>query len=391
MPQRFEHLGFYPQLLSHLPPPLSHELEYLKNFFAPYSKRVYLVGGVVRDLIRIELEKKPIKIVDLDIEVYGIDPKSFEKMMERLGAKGVGKSFFVYKYKNSIDISLPRIESKIAKGHRGFAVKVANDEKEASLRRDFRMNALMLNIFTTQLLDFWGGVRDIAHRCIAIIDPKKFQEDSLRVLRGMQFSARFGYKIEKQSAALMASMDLSDLSKERIFWEFEKMFQASYLHYGLYYLITLHIERKIFGVCSTFFPTAWELACNRKNFEKDIYRYYFLYIYIKNQHRSFTPFLEKLAAPNAYHKAFKKQKYLPKSRTDRFLAALSLLYPLRLWLGNYAKDVKMRAKKFGLWEKKFQGIKAAELLEEGYSGKELGLELRRRNLMLIRKMFKGKQ
>lgn len=350
-----------------------------------------MVGGSVRDMLRIMLHQEQVDVVDLDLEVYGIDEERFGVLMQKLGAKGVGKSYFVYKYKEHIDISLPRIESKVGVGHKAFVVQLARDEKEASRRRDFRMNALMLSIFDATLLDFWDGIEDIVKKRIAIIDEEKFKEDSLRVLRGMQFSARFGYKIEPRSCEVMRSIELSDLSKERIFWEFEKMFLAKNLHFGLYALATLHIDRKIFDVVFTrelFVKIAKELIDAQKNFQKELYKFYFLYIVAKNLHKNFLYFLDRLQTPNEYYKIFRKQKSLPKRRSDRFLAAMAMRMPLRQYLGNYKEDVTIRAKRFGFWNQKFAPISAKELMALGYSGKELGLELRRRTLQIIRKRFK---
>ena len=101
------------------------------SLLKPYTKRAYLVGGAVRDIL---MNKTP---TDFDIEIYDITPQEFEKIMDKINAKGVGKSFFVYKYKN-FDLSLPRIENKTGHGHKGFSVKLTNDEKTASLRRDFK-------------------------------------------------------------------------------------------------------------------------------------------------------------------------------------------------------------------------------------------------------------
>lgn len=383
----------FPDYEKLLPKNLKDELHFLKKFFSPYTSRIYLVGGAVRDLIRKRYLNEKIDIVDLDLEVYGVEPKDFEKLMKDLNAKGVGKSFFVYKYKENIDISLPRVESKIGVGHKGFKVDLAKDEKEASLRRDFKMNALMLNIYSGKILDFWGGIEDIFNKKISIIDEEKFKEDSLRVLRAMQFSARFGYKIDKKSCEIMREIELNDLSKERIFWEFEKMFKAKFLHFGLYYLISLDIDKKIFNLKLNriFYKSAFEYIKNRDFFEKHIYKFYFLYILSKNLHKKYNYFLDILQTPNEYYKIFKKQKFLPKNRTDRFLVALSMLYPLKNWLGNYKVDVKKRAKKFDVWDKSFDGgIFAKDLLKEGFSGKELGIELKRRRLEKIRKLYKGK-
>ncbi|MGM0623570.1 MAG: CCA tRNA nucleotidyltransferase, partial [Campylobacterota bacterium] len=88
------------------------------------------MGGAVRDA----LLGRPCH--DFDLEIHGCSPKEFDALMRALGAKGVGKSFFVYKYKD-IDIALPRTEKKIATGHRGFTVDLARGTKQASMRRDF--------------------------------------------------------------------------------------------------------------------------------------------------------------------------------------------------------------------------------------------------------------
>jgi tRNA nucleotidyltransferase (CCA-adding enzyme) len=125
------------------------DLKEIINFLKPHTKRAYLVGGALRDIL---MHKTP---TDFDIEIYDITPKKFEILMNKLGAKGVGKSFFVYKYKN-FDLSLPRTENKIDKGHKGFEVKICQNEKEASKRRDFTINSIMLNIFTNEILDFYS-------------------------------------------------------------------------------------------------------------------------------------------------------------------------------------------------------------------------------------------
>ena len=90
---------------SKLPTKFQKKLDILKNYLAPYTKRVYIVGGSVRDMLL------DIKVKDLDIEVYDIEPEIFDEIMSKLGAVGVGKSFFVYKW-SGFDISLPRLEKK---------------------------------------------------------------------------------------------------------------------------------------------------------------------------------------------------------------------------------------------------------------------------------------
>ncbi|MRJ02323.1 MAG: CCA tRNA nucleotidyltransferase [Epsilonproteobacteria bacterium] len=392
MPVSFNHGGLYPELLEDLPPSLKRELEGIRESLSPYTQRVYLVGGGVRDLLRRRIEGKEIPIVDLDIEIYGIEPPLFDRIMGKMGAHGVGKSFFVYKYREHIDMSLPRIESKKGRGHRGFAVELARDERSASRRRDFTVNALMLDIFTGKLLDFWGGVRDIEERTLRVVDSQKFGEDSLRVLRGVQFAARFGYRIEPQSLRIMEGLPLDDLSHERIFWEFEKLFKGEFLHYGLYYLLRLGIDRKIFALrFRPFLSAAKELIRARRGGVEELSKFYFLYIFANYSHRSYLFFLERLKAPREYHRIFRRQKGVPKIRTPRFLAALSLRFPLKEYLGNYLPDVRERGEALGLWERGFRAVTPKELLQEGFEGEALGRELRRRNLEAIRNRFKGRE
>ena len=320
----------------------NENLEFLKNFFAPFSKRIYLVGGCVRD------EILGIKPKEFDIEVYDIDPKKFDELMQKLNAKGVGKSFFVYKWKN-FDISLPRIESKIGYGHRGFKVSLTQDEKEASKRRDFTMNALMKNIYTGEILDFWGGIEDINKKIIRHIDNKTFVEDSLRVLRAMQFSSRLKFKVAKETIKLCQSIDLSDLSKDRIYKEFEKMFRAKYLYYGLYYFIVLGIAKKLF-----------DLEFNKKEF------FHLAKIYKINPLQSFFFYhlryfknlpLKQITAPLNMPKSLIKEiniKKCPKKVTNRFLYALSLKYPLKTFSILNFNCCEKWIKENNLWDRKYK-------------------------------------
>ena len=318
------------------------ELEYLKNFFSSYSKRVYLVGGCVRD------EFLGIKSKEFDIEVYDITPKDFDLLMKKLGAKGVGKSFFVYKWKN-FDISLPRIETKVSKGHRGFEVKLTQNEKTASKRRDFTINALMKNIYTGEILDFWGGIDDIKKRIIRHIDSKTFIEDPLRVLRAMQFSSRFKFKIAKETVLLCKKLDLNELSRERIYMEFEKMFKSKYLYYGFYYFIVLDIAKKLLNIDFTkkeFFHLS-------KIYKNNPVESFFLYhlIYFKNiPHEKI---IKALNLPNKLKREIKIKK-CPKTVTNRFLYALSLKYPLKTFCVLNLNCCEKWIKENDLWDKKYK-------------------------------------
>lgn len=356
-------------------------------FLKPFTTRAYLVGGSVRDLLLGE------PLHDLDIEVYDIEPEAFEGLMLRVGAVGVGKSFFVYK-RGNIDFSLPRIERKSGVGHAAFDVRVCQDEKEASKRRDFSMNAMMLNIFDAELLDFWDGKEAVARKRIAIIDAEKFQEDSLRVLRAVQFSARFGFKIAPKSIAVMQTIDLADLSRPRILWEFEKLFNAPHLHYGLFYMYALHLFEKCFtcNVENRFFEIARELRRYKQNFEETLRPYYFVYIVANRLGHDPLLWLTRLDAPNHYRQTFKHQPFFKSAISDEILLHVSLEMPISRWLGNYREGIKMRAKALGIWDEIFTGgISVQEVIADGFEKEMIKVEWKRRRIEKIKGMVHGRE
>ena len=161
---------------------------------------------------------------DLDIEVFGISYTDLAKILKTHGkANLVGRSFGVIKLTlpsgNTYDFTIPRRDSKTAPGHKGF--EIAFDPnltlKEAAARRDFTINALMFHIVTGELFDFFGGREDIEHKVLRHT-TEAFIEDPLRVLRGMQFAARFDLMAAPETIALSARIapSYSELSIERV-------------------------------------------------------------------------------------------------------------------------------------------------------------------------------
>lgn len=314
---------------------------------------------------------------DFDIEIHQCSVGKFETLMQKLGAKGVGKSFFVYKY-DDIDISLPRTESKVAHGHRGFSVSLAKDLKQACMRRDFTFNALVYDMQENHIVDFFGGIKDIEQKVLKIVNTQTFMDDSLRVLRAMQFCARFGFKIESHSLKIMQNMDLSDLSDERIFKEFEKMFYAPKLHFGLYYMLKLCIAKKIFDKELNFRKFFKYSKLLNQKFNPKFYHYMFIY-----QLKSEFNFQKLQALPNNYTQCFKQPK-LPKKITKRYLLAVAIHYKIADFLGNYNKKVIQYAKELDIYDKKFQALSNERVIALGYKGKKISQKIKEENLKAIR-------
>lgn len=207
--------------------------------------RAMLVGGCVRD----ELMKVEPK--DFDIEVYGIEPHKLKEILQSFGrVDTVGESFTVYKIGNDLDVSLPRRERKVSRGHKGFIVEGDANMlfEEAAKRRDFTINAIMKDVLTGEIIDIYGGQDDIKLKKIRHIADETFVEDSLRVLRAAQFAARFEFEIDLETVELCKSIDLTDLPKERIWGELEKLLLKSQKpSIGLRYFYELNIANQLFS------------------------------------------------------------------------------------------------------------------------------------------------
>lgn len=207
--------------------------------------RALLVGGCVRDELMGEQPK------DWDVEVYGIEPTRLRELLDVFGTVNVvGEAFTVYKLGAHLDISLPRRERKTGRGHRAFVIDGDPEmtfEKAAS-RRDFTINAILQDPLTGEIIDPCKGREDIQHKILRAVSPQTFAEDSLRVLRAVQFAARFEFDIAPPTAELCRAIDLSDLPSERIWGETEKLLLRSQKpSIGLKWLRDL-------GVLDQFFP-----------------------------------------------------------------------------------------------------------------------------------------
>ena len=182
--------------------------------------KTFYVGGFVRDRL-LGLDSK-----DVDIEVHGVQPDELYRILERTGEPlTYGKSFGVFALKGEdIDIAMPRRERATGSGHRDFDVEVDPfiGTHEASRRRDFTINSMMEDVLTGEIVDHFGGRRDLDEGDVRHIDPATFIEDPLRVLRGAQFAARFNFIIADATIELCRGIDLSTLSRERVEEELKK-------------------------------------------------------------------------------------------------------------------------------------------------------------------------
>ncbi len=196
--------------------------------------RALLVGGCVRDKLIGRAPK------DFDIECFGISGADLQRLLEtRFKLDLVGLSFGVIKLHHlDIDVALPRRETKLGLGHRAF--EMAYDPSltlvEASARRDFTINAIYEDPLTGEILDPWNGRRDLEQKILRHVSAH-FSEDPLRVLRAMQFVARFDLTPAPETIDICRGMTPEGLAAERLMGEWEKLLtQGEKISKGLTFL-----------------------------------------------------------------------------------------------------------------------------------------------------------
>jgi tRNA nucleotidyltransferase (CCA-adding enzyme) len=214
-----------------------------------------LVGGCVRDVLMGARPK------DWDVEVYGVAAEKLREILEsfaetvsadkgvRVPVNVVGEAFTVYKLGNDLDVSIPRRERKSGRGHRGFVIEGDPEMsfEEACSRRDFTINAILKDPLTEEIVDPFNGIADIERKIIRHVSSETFAEDSLRVLRAAQFAARFEFDIDPKTVEICKKIDVTDLPKERIWGEIEKLLlKPQRPSIGLKWLYDLGVVEQIF-------------------------------------------------------------------------------------------------------------------------------------------------
>jgi tRNA nucleotidyltransferase/poly(A) polymerase len=185
---------------------------------------IYIVGGAVRDIISGEKEPD-----DIDLAT-NVPMKIIEDKFLTFDI-GKNKEFgiIVIKYKG-FDFEIAQFRSDSyendLKGKGATSVKIVQNFKGDASRRDFTINALAVDEKGT-IIDHFSGHKAIKNKLIqAVGDPKKrFEEDSIRMLRAVRFSSRLGFDIEDKTSQAIKSLskNIKKVAPERIMKEFLKM------------------------------------------------------------------------------------------------------------------------------------------------------------------------
>lgn len=213
--------------------------------------KVYEVGGTVRDRFLDRLSK------DRDLLVTRLPLAQIIEALKPMGdVLTVGKSFGVIKFYPSAgkgecyDIALPRKEVSTGTGHRDFEVDfdpMLPVEIDLA-RRDFTVNAMARDLDTGRLIDPFGGEKDLKKRTLRMVSDKAFEEDPLRLLRGVQFAARLGLTVEELTFEAMRKNAplIQTVSAERISEEIRKLLMAERPSVGFILLQKTGLLKEIF-------------------------------------------------------------------------------------------------------------------------------------------------
>jgi len=188
--------------------------------------QAYLVGGCVRDIL---LEREP---ADHDVATDAT-PERVQQLFPRSLAVGAQFGVIVVIEDSGagdplqVEVATFRSDIGYSDGRHPDRVVYAKTPQEDVKRRDFTINALLLNPETNEILDFVGGRDDLRAGIIRAIGEAetRFREDKLRMIRAVRFAARFGYAIEESTFAAIVKLapEIRQVSAERIRDELTKL------------------------------------------------------------------------------------------------------------------------------------------------------------------------
>jgi tRNA nucleotidyltransferase (CCA-adding enzyme) len=222
------------QIEQYLPQQLLELVKDISGQAAKRGQRVYLVGGVVRDLLLRDPSLRSGPRFDLDLVVEGDAVKLAQQVAETSQAKLLAHHRFgtaKLKYENfTLDLATARKETYAKPGV--LPAVTPGTFKDDLIRRDFSINAMAISLSSNdygELVDPYQGKTDLEHRLIRILHPGSFSDDATRILRGIRYEQRLGFELETQTAQLL-KRDIAMLDKisgDRIRHELEHIFEEN--------------------------------------------------------------------------------------------------------------------------------------------------------------------
>lgn len=363
----------------------------LHKLFAAHGKKLYLVGGSVRDFLTGDKPK------DFDLATDALPDEVLEILGDKFRTNLQGKAFgvvVVFTKDQPEGMEIATFREDVSKG-RNPEVKLGVTIEDDVKRRDLTYNALFFDLDTNEIVDLTGGRGDLESGVTRMVgDPfERFDEDSLRILRAFRFASRYGHPLHKDTEEAIIKRgqlqnidpetgDMKRISQERI-WE--EMLKAKKQAKDYNYYLSLFTKYNMWG---EVFPG---VKINTKQVES----------------KNFIILIANLFLGNSTDKLEVKlvQDFKIDSDTAKkvvFLLELLNLTP-EILLDTYRKKTSCSIDDVTIleWLKitgnetsmliKFVDYKptvsSQELMERGLRGKDLGLEIKRLEIEKFKSML----
>lgn len=195
---------------------------------AEQGQRIYLVGGIVRDMLL------GYPNFDIDLVIEGDAVKLAQHVAETSQVRLLTHHRFgtaKLKYENfTLDLATARKETYSKPG--ALPAVTPGTLKDDLFRRDFSINAMAISLVHNdygELVDPYHGESDLEHRLIRVLHPESFSDDATRILRGVCYEQRFGFEFETETTRLLERdiPMLNTVSGDRIRHELEHIFEEN--------------------------------------------------------------------------------------------------------------------------------------------------------------------
>lgn len=222
--------------------------EHCSKIASESNVRIYIIGGLVRDLLLNQ------KSLDIDITVEG-DAIRFARKLENLKIaeiKSIHKDFGTVKIIiDGVDIDLASTRNEIypQKGQLPVVTEIGCKLREDIARRDFTINSLALSLNQDdflRIIDYVDGLTDLKNKKLKLLHSNSFIDDPTRIIRGLKYANRLGFELEPETKRLQEEyLDNIDynMGYKRVLQEFKKTFSAEnppyqeFINQGIYKLI----------------------------------------------------------------------------------------------------------------------------------------------------------
>lgn len=364
---------------------IPNDIRVLSNLFKSNNHNLFLVGGAVRDVLLNKLPK------DFDVATDA-NPDEIQKILIDANIKqqsqGVDFGVIVAKMSEDIEIATFRTDDSNDSGEmKDISVKFGATIEEDVKRRDLTINGLFFDISNKQIIDLVGGIDDLKNGIIRTIGKPedRFKEDNLRKLRAIRFASRLGFKLDKDLLKSIKKDPSLNVSSHRVVNELKNSFDRTK---SKRHLIELLIDTDLTDVIfqNTFMIKAFD------NFE-DLSFAEFIFLFVQDFDKKT---IEQTLKEHDFSSnvidtcLFLKQLDLDLKSNTAIDPNMFFKSVKRLGINNISLQFFQDFDDKIDWLMNFKPDKelVQKLMAAGFTGKALGVELKRINIEKFIEKFK---